>query len=118
MPKFEEAPVTQTAIKYDNFKTDWAILPLGPLEEIARVLSFGEQKYARGNYALGEGLAYTRVINSLLRHTTQFMRGEDLDPETGLSHLAHAGCNILFLLYYEQNKDKFKNDDRNQNILR
>jgi hypothetical protein len=27
--------------------------------------------------------------------------GESVDPETGISHLAHAACNLLFLLDYE-----------------
>lgn len=106
------------ATKYDAGKTDWTILPLGALEEVSKVLTFGAQKYSRGNFASNGGLEYTRVINSLLRHVTAFARGEDNDPETGLSHMAHAGCNVLFLLHYELNKDKFSTvDDRATKIL-
>jgi hypothetical protein len=76
------------------------------------VLEFGANKYAAHNWQQGEGFRYTRVLNSLLRHVFAYMRGEDLDPESGLSHMAHAGCNVLFILYYIKNKSRYKNDDR------
>lgn len=106
-----------TAIKFDQDKIDWSILPIGASEEIIKVFKFGEAKYARGNFLEGDGLEYSRVINSLLRHVHAFMRGEDLDPETGISHIAHAGCNIYMLLTYELNKQKFNNDDRAEKII-
>jgi hypothetical protein len=49
----------------------------------------------------GTGLkAWSRLISSTLRHLFAFMRGENQDPETGRSHLAHAICGLLFLLEY------------------
>lgn len=107
------------ALKFDDNKTDWAILPFGALEEIVKVMKFGEGKYARGNFAMKSGLEYTRLINGLLRHTLAFARGEDNDPETGLSHMAHAGCCVIFLLHYIVNKNQFTtNDDRDIKILK
>lgn len=107
-----------TAVKFDSNKTDWAILPFGALEEIVKVLKFGEEKYARGNFASGSGLNYSRLINSIFRHTISFARGEDKDPESGLSHIAHVGCCVIFLLHYIVNKDKFgMMDDRAEKIL-
>ena len=108
----------QQAVKHDSGKIDWAILPIGASEEIIRVFQFGAEKYARGNFLHGEGLNYTRVLNSLLRHTYAFMRGEDTDPESGLSHLAHAGANIYMLLSYELDKAGRINDDRSANVLK
>lgn len=115
-PKFmlteeQERQLKKTAVKFDQDKIDWMILPYDALEEIVKVMEFGAKKYARGNFASGEGLEYTRVLNSLMRHILAFSRGEDLDPETGISHMAHAGCNILFLLHYIKNPEKFKNND-------
>ena len=108
-----------TPVKHDQNKVDWAILPLDALEEIIKVFQFGEKKYARGNFANGDGLEYTRVLNSLMRHTTSFMRGEDNDPETGMSHMAHAGCCVLMLLHFITHKDQFpSNDDRVGKILK
>ena len=124
-----QAPVVSTidvpieklkATKFDAGKTDWAILPIGASEEIIKVFEFGAKKYSRGNFLEGGGLAYVRVLNSTLRHIYSFMRGQDLDPESGLSHLAHAGCNIYMLLTYELSKPKNtvrNNDDRAKNTL-
>ena len=106
------------AVKHDQGKVDWAILPIGASEEIIKVFQFGAEKYARGNFLEGDGLQYTRVLNSLLRHTYAFMRGEDTDPESGLPHLAHAGANIYMLLSYELNKAGRTNDDRSANVLK
>ena len=47
-----------------------------------------------------KGMDWSRVYGALLRHLFSWWRGYDKDPETGLSHLAHAGCCVLFLLAY------------------
>ncbi len=100
------------AVKHDNGKADWSLMPFEAIEEINKVLEFGAKKYAAHNWKQGGGFKYTRILNSLLRHIFAFMRGEDKDPESGLSHMAHAGCNIIFILYYLKYKDKYSNDDR------
>lgn len=110
--------VMEQAVKFDQNKVDWSILPIGASEDIIRVFEFGAKKYARGNFLEGEGLAYTRVLNSLLRHVYAFMRGEDVDPESGLSHMAHAGANVYMLLAYENSKAGRANDDRVFNVLK
>jgi len=101
-----------SAVKFDSGKTDWSLMPFEAVEEINKVLEFGAKKYAAHNWTQGDGFRYTRVLNSLFRHLFAWSRGEDLDPESGLSHLAHAGCNIIFLIYYNKYKDRYRNDDR------
>lgn len=109
-PKVEEPKV---AMKFDTGKLDWSLLPYEALEEVVKVLEYGKHKYAAHNWSSNGGFKYTRVFNALMRHTLAFMRGEDKDPETGLSHIAHAACNILFLLHFVTLKDKYPNcDDR------
>ena len=100
-----------TAIKHDQAKADWSMMPWDSVEEILKVLEFGKRKYSAWNWAQGEGFKYSRIFNSLLRHMFAWFRGEDNDPESGLSHLAHAGCNILFLIYFVKHKNKYKNND-------
>lgn len=107
-----EMPKVDVAIKHDSGKADWSLMPFEAVEEINKVLEFGAKKYAAHNWKQGGGFKYTRILNSLLRHIFAFMRGEDKDPESGLSHMAHAGCNILFILYYLKYKEKYSNDDR------
>lgn len=103
---------SNAAVKHDSGKTDWSLMPWEAVEEINKVLEFGARKYAAHNWTQGDGFRYTRVLNSLFRHLFAWSKGEDLDPESGLSHLAHAGCNIIFLLYYNRYKSRYNNDDR------
>ena len=42
-------------------------------------------------------MKWSNVINSLLRHINAFRAGEDFDKESGLLHLDHAMCNLVFL---------------------
>lgn len=104
---------TEEAKRFDEGKTNWSLIPFEAVEDIAKVLEFGAKKYAAWNFTNAGGMNHSRVINSCLRHLFAYMRGEDKDPESGLSHLSHAGCNILFLLYYNKYPDMFKaKDDR------
>lgn len=96
------------AKKFDQGKPRMELLPTEALEQISRVLAFGAQKY--GDYNWRSGLNWSRLIGAAYRHLSAFNDGQDLDPETGISHLAHAGCCIMFLLEYQRShKDK---DDR------
>lgn len=118
IPDFEaEQQAKQpTPMKFDQHKPDWSLMPFEAVEEINKVLEFGAKKYAAHNWCEGPGFKYTRVLNSLLRHVFAFLRGEDNDPESGLSHMAHAGCNVLFILYYIKHKNRYKLDDRFKNV--
>ena len=89
-----------TGIKHDNGKPRFSLIPPSSLREIAQVLTFGANKYAPGNWMHLKN-ARERYSDALLRHVYAWMDGETLDPESGLHHLAHAGCCILFLLYFE-----------------
>lgn len=97
--------------KFDTEKVRVELLPPDALEEIARVLTFGAVKYAAGNWATGSGFKWTRLYGAMLRHVFAWARGEDLDPESGISHLAHAGCMLLFLLSHVLRRHG--TDDRN-----
>lgn len=101
------------AVKFDEGKVDWSLVPFEALEGMANVLTFGAKKYAAWNWTDGGGFKWTRLLGSCLRHLFAFARGEDLDPESGISHISHAQCNLLFLAYYIRNKEKFNKDDRN-----
>lgn len=101
--------------KNDQGKVPMELLPMDAITEIAKVLQFGAKKYAPNNWR--KGLAFTRVLGATLRHLFAWSLGEDLDPETGLSHLAHAGCEILFLLHFEKYRvdldDRYKPERKN-----
>ena len=86
--------------KHDAGKLQWHLLPIQPVQEIIRVLMFGATKYAPDNWQKVPN-ARDRYYNALLRHITAWYAGEVHDEETGISHLAHAGCCALFLLWFE-----------------
>lgn len=90
------------AIKFDDGKLPLDLLPFEALEEIALVLQHGAIKYAPDNWR--GGFIWSRTFSALLRHLFAFWRGEDIDPDSGLSHLAHAGCNLLFLISFFKTK--------------
>lgn len=83
-------------LRYNKGKPRFDLLPPIALEEISKVLTYGAEKYEPWNWS--KGFNHTDVLASLQRHLNAWTRGEDIDPETGLSHLAHAGCNIMFLI--------------------
>jgi hypothetical protein len=90
-----------TGRKFDAGKIDYTLIPWDGMEEIVKVLEFGARKYARDNWKHVEG-GEQRYQAAAFRHLIAYNRGEKVDQETGLSHLAHAGCCLLFLLSLEK----------------
>lgn len=86
--------------KSDKFKNTYDLLPLYLLWEVDLVLKHGANKYGVNNWKRKEGFKYSRCYNALLRHMFAWWDGQDKDHETGLNHLAHAMCNLLFLMYH------------------
>jgi len=84
--------------KFDNGKPRTDLISSAAILELAKVLEFGARKYDPWNWA--SGIKYSRIIGAALRHLLAWKDGEDQDPETGLSHVAHAMCNLMFLLDY------------------
>lgn len=95
-----EAFKSGTALKFDQDKLPLHLLSTEALNQTAAVLAFGAEKYAEHNWR--KGFAWSRPLSAALRHLTAFNAGEDKDPESGLSHLAHAMCCLMFLLEFEK----------------
>ena len=89
---------SKEGVKFDKGKPPLSLLPRAALEEEARVLAFGAEKYGRDNWRLG--MDHSRLLDACMRHVVAYADGEDLDPESGLPHLAHARCCLGFLLHY------------------
>ena len=87
-------------MKKDDGKLPWHLLPSEALEDVVRVLEFGAKKYEPRGWE--RGMEWSRLFSAAMRHLWKWFRGEGVDPETGLSHLAHAACCVLFLLSYEK----------------
>lgn len=83
-------------MKFDKGKPRFGLLPPMALEQVAEVLTFGAEKYAPGNWKLLED-ADARYFDAAQRHLWAYRRGEVSDPESGLPHLAHAMCCLMFM---------------------
>lgn len=85
------------AIKNDQDKYDPTMLSIELIELVSRVRMFGSKKYSRNNWK--GGFKYTRSLAAALRHIFAYLNGEDLDPESGLSHLGHAIASLEHCVY-------------------
>jgi hypothetical protein len=99
-------PLAQ-GVKFDAQKPRMDLLDAYAIEQLACVLTFGAQKYEAHNWR--KGIVRGRLLAAALRHLFAYLRGEDRDPESGLSHVAHAMCCCMFLLGLEHRPEL---DDR------
>jgi hypothetical protein len=101
---------TAAGVKHDAGKARISILPGRAIELVMKVGEFGSKKYGAHNYRKGMGV--TRYLDAAFRHVfIEFLfKGIDLDPESGLPHLAHGAWNVLAAL--EQMLVKPELDDR------
>lgn len=103
--------------KFDQEKPDLSLLSSIAIVEVAKVMTYGKKKYSANNWR--GGIVWTRLIAAALRHIFAFSGGESLDPETGLSHMAHAMCCLMMLLEFQKNRtdldDRYK-QNANENL--
>jgi hypothetical protein len=89
--------------KDDAGKAPWHLLPYRAVASVVDVLAFGASKYGPNTWqAVSHGR--DRYFAATQRHLTAWWDGEYADPESGLPHLAHAACSVLFLLALEANE--------------
>lgn len=114
-----EAPQGAKGMKFDKEKPRMDLLDADALEGLAKVLTFGAQKYAANNWR--NGIEYSRLTAAILRHLMAIQRGEDLDPESGLPHIDHLGCCWMFLSNLTKNRtdldDRWKKNEQSKTNL-
>ena len=109
--------------KFTEGKTALELLPFDALEEIAEVLTVCSKDHnsKSGKYparSWEEGIHYSKLFGAMMRHSWRWFMANlhcgdnEIDPETGIHHLAHAGCNLLFLLAYALRGVHVDFDDR------
>jgi hypothetical protein len=99
----------QVAKKADSDKLPLHLIDPLWLTTTAQVLDFGQKKYSAWNWAIGT-FEWSRLYSALQRHMQAWWSGEELDSETGLPHLWHANCCMMFLTRYAY--EKMGVDDR------
>jgi len=134
MPQFEDStdPVVASQVattggpsqvattggrKFDGGKLEYGLLPPFALDETVKVLTFGAQKYERDNWKKVPD-SKRRYYDALQRHLWAWKRGEIIDPESGIHHLAHAMCCLMFLYEHDTiySVDKLNNGEVNETV--
>jgi hypothetical protein len=104
MSKEQQMSASPTgSLRENKGKAPFSWFPYEAIEATTMVLykssTDGGGKYPRHNWRKGNYLSVP--LDSALRHIFKRMRGEKNDPETGLPHLWHALCNLVFAVFYE-----------------
>jgi len=88
----------EKALRYNEGKPQWGLVHYKSLEPMIRVLEFGSKKYAPNNWM--KKMDRTKILESTQRHLAALMDGEEIDPETGISHIGNLMCNAMFYSYH------------------
>lgn len=95
-----QEPVRGDNKKHDKGKPMWDLLPWRQVAKIVDVMTFGANKYGSNTWQ-GIDDGKNRYFAALMRHLTAWKDGEKIDPESGIHHLAHAGCCLLFMMWLD-----------------
>lgn len=98
-------------MKFQEGKPKMSLMYASFIEEVVRVREYGIKKHGSA-----EGWKTTTVIqhlDSALRHLIAYKAwflsesvGEEYDPESGLDHLAHCACNLMFEIERKHRKEE------------
>jgi len=95
-------------MKFDKEKPMMELIDPSFLVILADVLTYGANKYEPHNWR--KGIEASRLYGALIRHLNAFWDGEDIDQESGMHHLGHAACELMFLYWTMKNRSDL--DDR------
>lgn len=91
------------AKKYDEDKSIMGeLLKFKGFGAVSAVLTFGAKKYGRSNWTKLH--AQDRLLDAAIGHMYSHVQGEEFDKESGLPHIAHAVCSLLFLLEHSEKR--------------
>lgn len=101
------------ATKYDAGKPRLALVLGGfaeALEWVAKVGTFGAKKYSPNGWKKVPN-GQERYEDALYRHWNAYLAGEEIDPESGLPHLAHMAWGVLAVMEYKYGNIQGRNSD-------
>lgn len=100
--KAETRDADQSA-KADKGKLELSLVNPELVKAVAEVRMYGTEKY--GDSENWRKVEPKRYVDALYRHLLAYIEGNEVDEESGLSHLAHMACNLSFLLDKEYLKE-------------
>lgn len=96
-----EEKITNEA-KDTKGKTRLELVLPSTIEWLGRIRTYGVQKYKDPDN--WKKVPKDQYVGAAMRHFEKYRKGEYLDDESGMPHLAHAMCNLMFLLDMEDNE--------------
>lgn len=106
-----ETGTESTGMKHDSDKLLYRPLMSGlavALTAVSAVLSYGAQKYKVDSWqTVPEGRR--RYEDAYYRHQMARQMGEVYDEESGLPHMAHELCNLMFMFWFDFKAGVFTN---------
>jgi hypothetical protein len=86
------------------------LIPIGALTQLAEHYGVGAKKYDDNQWR--KGYEWSKSYAALQRHLTAWWAGEDIDDETGSSHVAavawHAFTLLTFIAEHPDFDDRYK----------
>lgn len=93
--------------KADKGKLELSLVNPQLVKAVAEVRMYGTEKY--GDSENWRKVEPKRYVDALYRHLLAYIEGNEVDEESGLSHLSHMACNLSFLLdkeYLKEHEEK------------
>lgn len=77
-------------------KTPLSTIPATVLAEVGVGMYEGARKYGRHNFRV-IGVRASVYYDATMRHLMAWWEGEDIDPDSGLSHITKAICSLVVI---------------------
>lgn len=82
-------------------KLRWDLLPMEEIEDIVKVYHAGAKKYGPNTWQdLDDG--FERYRAATFRHMMAYLKGERMDKEMNVHHLAAVAWNVITMLWYDK----------------
>lgn len=95
-------------LRFNEGKPRYDLIPPEFMDALAAHFEIGSRKYSDRNWERGMG--WCKCFASMMRHAWAWMRGEDIDPETGSHHMISVAWNAMAIYTYAARK--IGEDDR------
>ena len=95
-----ESATNKQEAKADAGKPRPTLVPVSLIEAVASIREYGVAKYH--DHENWRKVEPQRYRDAMFRHWLAYLKGEKLDPESGLPHLHHCVCNLAFLIEMEK----------------
>ncbi len=95
--------MTELGAKHDQGKLLFGCFTQGlapVIKGVVAVLTYGAQKYKRDSWQHVPN-ARERYMDAADRHLNSLALGQDRDYESGLPHIFHAICNLMFVAWFD-----------------